>query len=94
MSTDDHMIDSLKYALSVPSHVRIRPFEISWCPRWDKSDALFYWGRSWQASMKTLTGNRVELYGLRIQIGPVRITLCTFDLGPVRSRSIPKKDDK
>lgn len=61
--------------------VDIRPFSIHWCPRWDKSESLFYIGRSWQASVWTLDkSKRIELFGLRIQIGPIRILLCTFDL--------------
>jgi len=61
--------------------VRIKPISIRWCPRWDKSDKFFYVGKSWEASFRTLAGEyRCEMESTRIQIGPIRIMICSFDL--------------
>jgi hypothetical protein len=61
---------------------------IFWCPRWDKEDALFYIGKSWEFSFWNLhKTKRFEFYSTRIQIGPIRIQLGyipeAFDFGPV-----------
>ena len=54
------------------------PIRITWAPQWDKNDAFFYVGKSWEASVKTLDGARVELYSTRIQLGPIRIMLGSY----------------
>jgi hypothetical protein len=51
------------------------PIKIVWSPRWDKNDALFYVGKSFEAKVKRLDGTPVNLYSTRIQIGPIKIML-------------------
>ena len=55
---------------------RTIPFEIFWCPRWDKEDALFYIGKSWECAVWLLDkSKRIDIYSTRIQLGPIRIQL-------------------
>lgn len=54
------------------------PIRVVWAPRWDKDDALFYVGDTWEASVKRLDGTRVELFSTRIQIGPIAILLGSY----------------
>ena len=52
------------------------PIGFFWCPRWDKEDALFYIGKSWECAVWTLDkSKRIDLYSTLIQIGPIRICL-------------------
>ena len=54
------------------------PIQVKWAPRRTKDDALFYVGKSWEASVKMLDGNRVELFSTRVQVGPIRILLGAY----------------
>lgn len=58
--------------------VKSIPIRFSWGWRWDKNDAHFYIGKSWEADVKRLDGQRVSLYSTRIQLGPLRIMLGTY----------------
>lgn len=52
------------------------PFQIHWCPRWDKEDALFYIGKTWEYAGWTLDKTtRIDIYSTRVQLGPIRISL-------------------
>ena len=60
--------------------MKIKLISISWAPRWDKNDKLFYVGRSWEASVWTLDkSKRIELYSTRVQLGPIRIKFGFLD---------------
>lgn len=75
--------------------VRIRPISIRWASRWDRSDKLFYIGKSWEASLCTLAGEyRCELESTRIQIGPIRIMLCSFDLPEHDAPRVQMREEK